>query len=74
MANKLTRREALCNVIAFLRDNEQYGDDWSEDIAVLDNMPRARSLKAPQDFKMSLSPASLLKFSQKRGSRFLQKT
>ena len=35
---KMTRQIALENVIAFLRDNEQYGDDWSEEIEVLDNM------------------------------------
>lgn len=35
---KMTRREALCNVVVFLRDNEQYGDDWSQEIEVLDNM------------------------------------
>lgn len=38
MTEKMTRREALTNVVCFLRDNEQYGDDWSAEIAVLDNM------------------------------------
>lgn len=35
---KLTRAEALRNVIVYLRDNEQYGDDWADEIAVLDKM------------------------------------
>lgn len=38
MTEKMTRREALTNVICFLRDNEQYGDNWSAEIAVLENM------------------------------------
>lgn len=38
MANKMTRAEALTNVIVFLRENEQFGDDWSEEIEVLDKM------------------------------------
>lgn len=25
----------ICDVIAFLQDNEQYGDDWSDEIAEL---------------------------------------
>lgn len=36
--SKMTRREALVNVVAFLHTNEQYGDDWSAEIEVLDNM------------------------------------
>lgn len=35
---KMTRAEALRNVIVYLRDNEQYGDDWADEIAVLDKM------------------------------------
>lgn len=27
--------EKICNVINFLQDNEQYGDDWSDEIAEL---------------------------------------
>ena len=27
--------EELKNIINFLEENEQYGDDWSEEIAVL---------------------------------------
>lgn len=38
MTKKMTRREALVNVITFLHTNEQYGDDWSAEIEVLDNM------------------------------------
>lgn len=38
MTEKMTRREALTNVICFLRDNEQFGDDWNAEIAVLENM------------------------------------
>lgn len=38
MTEKMTRREALTNVICFLRDNEQYGDNWNTEIAVLENM------------------------------------
>lgn len=38
MTEKMTRREALTNVICFLRDNEQFGDNWSAEIAVLENM------------------------------------
>ena len=38
MTKKMTRREALVNVVAFLHTNEQYGDDWSAEIEVLDNM------------------------------------
>jgi len=38
MTKKMTRREALTNVVCFLRDNEQYGDDWHEEIEVLDKM------------------------------------
>lgn len=36
--SKMTRREALVNVVTFLHTNEQYGDDWSAEIEVLDNM------------------------------------
>ena len=35
---KMTRAEALRNVIVYLRDNEQYGDNWADEIAVLDKM------------------------------------
>ena len=39
MTKKMTRREALTNVITHLRDLETYaGDDWHEEIEVLDNM------------------------------------
>ena len=38
MTKKMTRREALTNVVVFLRDNEQFGDDWSEEIEILDKM------------------------------------
>ena len=27
--------EKICDVITFLQDNEQYGDDWSDAIAEL---------------------------------------
>ena len=35
---KMTRVEALTNVVCFLHDNEQHGDDWKEEIAVLEKM------------------------------------
>ena len=36
---KMTRREALVNVITHLRDCENYAnEDWREEIAILDNM------------------------------------
>lgn len=38
MTKKMTRREALTNVITYLRENEQYGDDWAAEIEVLDKM------------------------------------
>ena len=38
MTKKMTRREALTNVVCFLRENEQYGDDWAAEIEVLDKM------------------------------------
>lgn len=30
-----TNAGKICDVIAFLQDNEQYGDDWSDEIAEL---------------------------------------
>lgn len=48
---KMTRQIALENVIAFLRDNEQYGDNWSEEIEVLDNM-------LAQIYKQQMRPKS----------------
>ena len=35
---KMTRKEALTNVIEFLSDNEQFGDDWAEEIEVFSKM------------------------------------
>lgn len=51
MSKKMTRQIALENVIAFLRDNEQYGDNWSEEIEVLDNM-------LAQIYKQAMRPKS----------------
>lgn len=31
-------KQALVNVIDFLKENEQYGDDWSEEINELENI------------------------------------
>jgi hypothetical protein len=31
----VSAQHALCNVITFLEENEQYGDDWSKEIKVL---------------------------------------
>ena len=33
--NVKKKYDALCSVLEFLRANEQYGDDWHEEIAVL---------------------------------------
>ena len=30
--------EELKNILAFLQENEQYGDDWQKEIAVLQNL------------------------------------
>lgn len=30
--------DVLANVIGFLRENEEYGDDWSTEIAVLEEL------------------------------------
>lgn len=38
MAKKMTRKQALVNVITFLNDNEQFGDDWTEEIEILQKM------------------------------------
>lgn len=38
MTKKMTRKQALVNVITFLNDNEQFGDDWTEEIEVLQKM------------------------------------
>lgn len=35
---RMTRAEALRNVIVHLRDSEQHGNDWADEIAVLDKM------------------------------------
>ncbi len=50
MAEKMTRKQALENVIAFLNDNEQFGDNWADEIEVLSKMlesiskPRAKQV------------------------------
>lgn len=31
-------KQAIENVIDFLKDNEQYGDDWSDEIAELEKI------------------------------------
>lgn len=33
--------DAIRDVIMFLRENEQYGDDWTEEIAELDKVLNA---------------------------------
>ena len=39
MTKKMTRREALTNVLVFLNEDEVYGrDNWIEEIAILEKM------------------------------------
>ena len=48
--NTMTRKQALENVIAFLNDNAQFGDNWANEIEVLSKMldsiskPRAKQV------------------------------
>lgn len=37
-AIKNINADIIRNIAAFLHDNEQYGDDWSEEIAELDKI------------------------------------
>lgn len=37
-AIKNINADIIRNIAAFLHDNEQYGDDWSEEIAELDKV------------------------------------
>lgn len=34
----MTESEALTNVIIFLTENQEYGDDWSKEIEVLEKL------------------------------------
>lgn len=40
MSEKITEidPDKIRNIITFLSENEQYGDDWSEEIAELDKL------------------------------------
>ena len=77
MTKKMTRKEALENVVRFLRDNEQYlpdGDDWSAEIKVLDNMiaqidkqaarPKSKTAARRQNEKLAKEFIELLKKEQ----------
>lgn len=43
--------EKICDVITFLQDNEQYGDDWSDAIAELYKVIDAIDGLMKQSFK-----------------------
>lgn len=36
--------EELKNIILFLEENEQYGDDWSKEIAVLQKLLKLKAV------------------------------
>lgn len=38
MIDKQTKRNAITLLISWLYENEEYGDDWSTEIAVLENI------------------------------------
>ena len=38
MIDNKTKRNALCILISYLYENEEYGDDWETEIAVLEEL------------------------------------
>ena len=43
----------LKRIIKFLEENEQYGDDWSKEIAVLQKLTQPKSVTAPLNVELT---------------------